>query len=180
MININVRSDLPKWLADNGFKVGAEIGVYMGEYTEMFLKQGLKMYAIDPWVAYSEERSQEMQDKLFAQTQRELSKYPNCTIIRKPSLEAVKEFEDESLDFVYIDGDHSFQACLEDITEWAKKVRKGGIVAGHDYKGHSCKYVYPAVNYYVKEHGVELQIVRRRGYMIERGDKHASWLFIKK
>jgi hypothetical protein len=176
---IQVRSDIPEWLVTNGYKVGAEVGVYKGEYTEMFLKKGLKMFAIDPWIAYSEEHSQKRQDELFRYATEQLSKYPECTIIRKPSLEAVKDFKDESLDFVYIDGDHSFQDCLEDMTEWAKKVRKGGIVAGHDYKGHSCRYVQPAVNYYVKEHGIELHVIGKRGYMIERGDKHASWLFIK-
>jgi hypothetical protein len=48
-------------------------------------------------------------------------------------MEAVKDFEDESLDFVYIDGHHGFKWVTEDIFEWSKKVRKGGIVSGHDY-----------------------------------------------
>ena len=48
------RDDLPKFLKSAGYNVGAEIGVYKGEYTKKFLDEGLRMYAIDPWIAYAE------------------------------------------------------------------------------------------------------------------------------
>ena len=48
-------------------------------------------------------------------------------------MEAVKQFKDGSLDFVYIDGNHTFEYVINDIAEWSKKVRKGGIISGHDY-----------------------------------------------
>ncbi len=48
-------------------------------------------------------------------------------------MDALEDFEDNSLDFVYIDGDHNFKHISEDIYEWTKKVRSGGIVSGHDY-----------------------------------------------
>ena len=48
-------------------------------------------------------------------------------------MDAVKDFADESLDFVYIDANHEFKYVTEDIFEWSKKVRKGGAIAGHDY-----------------------------------------------
>ena len=46
---------------------------------------------------------------------------------------AISQFEDNSLDFVYIDGNHAYDYVLEDCREWSKKVRHGGIVSGHDY-----------------------------------------------
>ena len=49
-------------------------------------------------------------------------------------MDAVEDFEDNSLDFVFIDGAHDFKNVAMDICEWAKKVRPGGIVYGHDYK----------------------------------------------
>ena len=174
-----VRSGLPAWLVENGFKVGAEVGVYKGEFTEMLCDAGLKVYAVDPWAAYSREHRQEIQDSLYGHAQKQLKKYTNCTIVRKSSMEAVKDFADESLDFVYIDGDHSYTACLEDITEWAKKVRKGGMVSGHDYKGRSSLGVKQAVDEYVKEHNSKLILIATRGYMKQRGDKFASFLWIK-
>jgi predicted O-methyltransferase YrrM len=48
------------------------------------------------------------------------------------SLEASRWFSDGSLDFVYIDGNHALHYVLEDLEAWTPKVRRGGIVAGHD------------------------------------------------
>ena len=56
-------------------------------------------------------------------------------------MEAVKDFEDGSLDFVYIDGNHDFLHATEDIWWWAKKVRNGGVIAGHDYWNGSHKHL---------------------------------------
>ncbi len=152
------RNDLPGFFKEMGYKVGAEIGVYKGEYTIKFLEVGMKMYGIDPWRAYnnyneyqsqnpkSEYRNiglrkslskfQSRQDFLFEHTQRLLKKYLDggqCELIRKTSMDAVEQFADESLDFVYIDGHHGFRYVAEDLCEWMPKVRKGGIVSGHDY-----------------------------------------------
>jgi hypothetical protein len=181
MIGLHVRSELPKWLVDNGFKKGAEIGVYKAEYTEMFCNAGVEMiYAIDPYIAYSEERSQLRMEFLCGFAMGKLMGRTNVTFIRKISMDAVKDFEDESLDFVYIDGNHSYENCKADITEWAKKVHKGGVVSGHDYAGRSSAGVRPAVDDYVKENNITtLEVFAKRGYMIRIGDKHASWLFIK-
>ena len=48
-------------------------------------------------------------------------------------MDAIEDFEDESLDFVYIDGHHGFRYVAEDLVEWSQKVKKGGIISGHDY-----------------------------------------------
>ena len=71
----------------------------------------------------------------YAESKTRMAPY-NCTIIRKFSMDAVKDFPDLSLDFVYIDGNHDFQNVTNDIVEWGKKVRIGGIVSGHDYVRH--------------------------------------------
>ena len=42
-------------------------------------------------------------------------------------------FEDEYFDFVFIDADHKYESVKQDIEDWYPKVRKGGILAGHDY-----------------------------------------------
>ena len=47
--------------------------------------------------------------------------------------DAVKDIEDSSLDFVHIDGDHSYDFVMQDIILWGRKVRIGGIISGHDY-----------------------------------------------
>lgn len=53
--------------------------------------------------------------------------------IRMSSHEAYQLFEDESIDFLFIDGDHSYKAVYKDLTLWYPKIKKGGICAGHDY-----------------------------------------------
>jgi hypothetical protein len=53
--------------------------------------------------------------------------------IRKDSVEASKQFEDNSCDVVFIDMDHTFDAVMRDIQAWTKKVKIGGYIAGHDY-----------------------------------------------
>ena len=74
----------------------------------------------------------EVQDDIFDQAKKNL-KGCNVEFIRKPSLAAVKDFERNSLDYVFIDGDHRYNAVAVDIVEWSRIVRPGGIVAAHDF-----------------------------------------------
>lgn len=130
------RDDLPKFFRHMNYKVGVEIGVNTGLFTRILCIYGLKVYGVDPWKVYPEyfglNSNQEKMEENFAKAKRRLSKY-DCTLIRKTSMEAVKDFEDGSLDFVYIDGNHNFKYFTEDLWEWSKKVRKGGVISGHDY-----------------------------------------------
>lgn len=141
------RDQLADLFKELGFVKGAEIGVKEGKYSEVLCKAnpGLLLYSIDPWKvqAYFREGEksidgdgipvqQETFNTYYERAKRRLVKY-NCRIIADYSLEAVKGFPDGFLDFVYIDGNHEFQNCVNDICEWSRKVRSGGIVAGHDY-----------------------------------------------
>lgn len=179
------RENLPKFFVEQGMKVGAEIGVYKGEFTEKFCQVGLKMYAIDPWKAFRgqgrTQQKQERQDFIYGHAQRLLSPY-DCTLIRKTSMEALEDFADESLDFVYIDGDHSFLSVTEDIFHWAKKVRKGGFVSGHDYdltSPHSTNtviHVKPVVDAYCQVLGIQDLCVFGKTDA-SKNDRYPSWLF---
>jgi hypothetical protein len=53
--------------------------------------------------------------------------------IKDSSLNASGKFEDRSIDVVYIDGDHRYEAVVQDIKKWLPKVKPGGYLAGHDY-----------------------------------------------
>jgi glycosyltransferase involved in cell wall biosynthesis len=66
--------------------------------------------------------------------------------IRARSQQAVKQFEDESLDFVFIDASHEYQDIKEDIIAWFPKVKKGGVIAGHDYLNSDFPGVEKAVH----------------------------------
>ena len=138
------------------------------------------MYAIDPWIGYEgsgrTEQKQEEQDKSFEIAKETLAPY-DCTIIRKTSMDALEDFKDGELDFVYLDGDHRFRQVAEDIVEWEKKVRKGGVVSGHDYwntnpeaKNLMCQ-VGVVVDAYTKLYDLD--------FFITSNNKANSWFWIK-
>lgn len=187
------RDELPAFFKEMNFKTGAEVGVYKGEFTEKFCKEGLKMFAIDPWIGFSgqgrSQRLQERQDFLYEHTKRVLAPYENCTIIRKLSQDAVKEFATRSLDFVYIDGDHRFPYVAHDIYEWYWKIRRGGIISGHDYfctipeANNILCHVKAVVDAFVETSCIGNFWIFGRSKPLEqelKDDKFLSWMFFKK
>lgn len=121
-----------------GLDKGVEIGVERGYFSEALCQANpdLHLYCVDPWVTYEsghiEHRTPETVAAFMEQAKQRLLKY-NTTIIRMGSEKAATKFKYNSLDFVYIDGDHGFEATINDCTMWHKRVRPGGVVAGHDY-----------------------------------------------
>ena len=59
--------------------------------------------------------------------------WPFLRIIRKHSVVAAADVTDGSLDFVFIDADHTYPAVVADIAAWWPKVKPGGWIGGHDY-----------------------------------------------
>ena len=134
---LNRLTDLPQLFKELDFKSGAEVGVLYGTYSETLCQYlpDAKIYSIDPWVHYpvfKNFRPKYMYEPIYEKAIEKLSQYPNNEIIRKSSTGALDLFEDNSLDFVFIDADHRFQYVTEDIAGWSKKVRSGGIISGHD------------------------------------------------
>ena len=68
--------------------------------------------------------------------------------VHAASVDAAKRFADKSVDFVFIDADHSAKAVYEDLQAWVPKVRPGGVLAGHDYGSHRHYGVKPAVDFF--------------------------------
>ena len=179
------RTELAKYFASLGFKVGAEIGVCSGYYSEVLMNNipGLKLYCVDSWdkyMMYKKFADREAHQSYFEHAVKKLAPY-NCEIIREYSMDAVKRFDDESLDFVYIDANHAYDFVKEDIREWAKKVRIGGIVSGHDYyvTRQGNRGVVDAVDEYIKEHGYEFNRTRWERTNPYKDDRQPSWFFVK-
>jgi len=170
---IKTRVDLAKYFGELGFKVGAEIGVCKGKMSRVFCwyVPELKLYSIDPWISDPNDPYDYANDheNNYAHALKILKPF-NVTILRKESMDALSNIEDESLDFVYIDGNHSFDYVVEDIIRWTKKVRKGGIISGHDYYRLEDVDVVLAVDAYTTAHHIE-------GYITE--EKPHSWWFYK-
>lgn len=137
--------DLLEIFRDLDFRKGAEIGVEQGVFAEEICKTNpqLTLFCVDPWQAYEgyfEHTEQEKLDNFHDETVKRLAPY-SAKIIREHSEVAYKQFEDSSLDFVYIDGNHEYFYVAQDLHFWIPKVKPGGIVAGHDFRRNSRKFV---------------------------------------
>ena len=173
------RNDLAKLFAELGFKEGVEIGVERAHYSKVLCEANpdLKLWGVDPLIPYSgyrEHVSEEKMEGFFTEVQKRMNNR-KFDLVRKFSLDAVRDFEDGSLDFVYIDGNHDFQNTTNDIVEWSKKVRKGGIIAGHDFvrnkkKDYKC-HVKDVVQAYTYANDI-------RPYFIT-SEKSPSWFYVK-
>jgi hypothetical protein len=138
---MRTREDMPAFFEEKGYKVGVEVGVWEGLFSESILKGcSAKLYSVDPWkedpnIPHSAmvTVTQPEMEVVYKTCCDKLAPYKNSNIIRKPSVEAAKDFADGSLDFVYIDGLHFYEDVKNDIKAWLPKVRKGGMIGGHDY-----------------------------------------------
>lgn len=126
------RDDLAKFIYDRGGRVGAEIGVDRGEYGKVLCEAGLEVFGVDCWENYFDyKRPGKYRSNMDVAL--ETLKGLNYHIIKKYSMDALNDVDDLSLDFVYIDANHTLPYVCQDIFGWERKVKKGGIVSGHDY-----------------------------------------------
>mgnify|MGYP000389087270 CR=1 FL=1 len=132
----NLTTELGSALEDIENTVMVEIGSYKGESTLMFASSFAfdTIYSIDPLVGMSNNIQEEFNQntKLFKGNGTGIGDI-KVEHIKEYSFDAVERFKDESLDFVYIDGDHSFDNVARDILLYLPKIKKTGFIGGHDY-----------------------------------------------
>ena len=115
--------------------VGVEIGVFDGGTSWFLLKSfpTLKLLSVDPYKAYHE-YDQPRMNQAEATALDRLSPFGERSVrLKMTSHTVASQIPDESLDFVFIDADHTYDAVKEDIAAWYPKVRLGGLFCGHDY-----------------------------------------------
>lgn len=96
----------------------------------------ISLDCVDTWMGSSEHIEDENVKtnslyELFIKNTSSLSSVINP--IRMDSVSASKKYQDNSIDFVFIDGSHDYKSVKLDISSWITKVKIGGIIAGHDY-----------------------------------------------
>lgn len=122
------------------FKLGAELGVRDGRCLIRILDMcpNLHMVAVDIWAAQPENMGPETWEKWpHDANYHKVKAWSDChpgrvTLIRNWTHEAAERVQDRSLDFVFIDADHSTEGVSKDILDWHKKVKVGGFLLGHD------------------------------------------------
>lgn len=137
-------------------RVGAEIGTAEGRFADALLAScpHLCLWAVDDfapgyvtwrgagyeWTAQDQARNRAAFDAVA------LRHKPRLTLLEKRSLEAAAWLEPASLDFVFIDADHSYQAVRDDIAAWRTRLKPGGWLCGHDYDPRKFPGVVAAVD----------------------------------
>lgn len=180
----------PAMIDKLGLKVGAEIGVDKAQFSEHILG-GSKLellYCIDCWMddfgsKYKPKEYDPVGLNRMEEARKRISKFERrYVLMRDTSANASLQIPDESLDFCYIDGDHSLEGIYTDLYAWTPKVKSGGIVAGHDYKdgpgsgikdywgGQLPYHIKTVVDFFCAKYGLKLNIV---------GGRILSWWFVK-
>jgi len=145
------RRRLVEHFAEHGLLKGAEIGVDRGRFSEFMLNchPEMTLLLVDPW------RWKLRGESRYQSTVRRMEAFGGrATIVRADSMDAVWAVPEGSLDFVYIDGNHEFDYVMSDLVWWAKRVRYGGVVSGHDYFRFRGAGVVSAVDAYTQAHGI--------------------------
>lgn len=140
-LNLDRHARIPQILHQIGARKGVEIGVFKAQYTKSLLESWSgTMYMVDPWRPLGEEYIDASNHKnhqtAYAEAMDNIRGYEDrAFMLRGLGEELVKLFADDSLDFVYIDGNHAYDYVKQDMELWWPKLRKGGLFAGHDYLG---------------------------------------------
>jgi len=158
------------------FTEGVEIGTEHGRYAQKICEANpqLHLNCVDPYTVfpyYLGDKEQEEVETFYQAAVSRLAPY-DATIMRTTSMEAVKQFSDNSLDFVFIDGNHHFEWVVNDAIYWSRKVKPGGIVYGHDYSDQF--HVKQAVNAYMDAYKIN------PWFLLHTGGKIIDcWMYIR-
>ncbi|MCK0139923.1 class I SAM-dependent methyltransferase [Aliiroseovarius sp. F47248L] len=160
-----------------------ELGVWHGEFAKDVLERNSSIkayYMLDPW------RTLDNWNKPFNIDAPEFEKAYKTSlkntefaaekriVLRGTTLEVIDQIEDESLDLIYIDGDHTLRGiCIDLISVWPK-LRPGGIIVGDDFSPtiwqHSTEYeptfVYPFAQYFAEAHKAPMVAAHRAQFVI--------------
>ena len=155
-----------------------EIGLGFGDFSTYLLKsagKNIKLISVESWKGrYRRTKMRKVRNLVLDRMSKYLlNKHYSFEVIEKDSADACNEFGNNTIDVVYIDGDHSYDGVKADIENWYPKVIYGGLFGGHDYKKIGVRGVRDAVNEFVLEHNLYVHIT-------EDYSTNPSWFVIKK
>lgn len=150
--------------------VGAELGVEYGIFSLEILQlvKPNKLHLVDLW------EDKEVKDICFG----ELGQFSEVEFHQQDSLQFLRSCKENSLDWVYIDTDHSYELTLNELVESARVVKDNGLICGHDYTtvasaGIRQYGVVPAVNEFCVQMGYEMV------YLTHESNRHLSFALRK-
>lgn len=183
------RRTMVESLKNDDFKKAVEVGVRTGWYSKYILDHtNMTVDCVDPWEPNKELGDHKAASEAYDFCKNLLSPYADrCKLVKAYSPEVADLYEDNSLDFVYIDGLHDYESVKKDMNAWYKKVKPKKILSGHDFNTHKWPGVVQAVEEFCKENNLKCHLTgmvwnafqSRNGDIDEwDGDEH-SWVIIK-
>jgi hypothetical protein len=152
--------------------VCVEIGVWKGDFSKQILNMNpKKLILIDPWefqpkfaarmYGGSVAKNQKDMDNIYHKVMLEIGNESNVEIMRGKSNSVYLSIEDNTIDWVYIDGNHEYDFVLEDLGNYYSKVKKGGFITGDDYTWRNPRRqltVKNAVTDFTRQMGLSVEI----------------------
>ena len=147
--------------------IGVEIGVqYADNALRMLYNLPIKkLYLVDPYSKYKNYDSskdgkwvdvfeQGDFDKMYNTAKNKVKHYGDKVEFVVDLSENAADKISDNLDFVYIDGNHKYEYVLKDLELYYPKVKKGGVIGGHDW--HAGMDVWKAANDFIKKHNLDI------------------------
>lgn len=163
-------------------EVGVEYGGYLDIYYPRMEKYVEKFYLVDLWQTEgNDDHFTKFTDRVeqgYARVKELYGDNPKIEMCKGASVERSKDFPDEFFDYIYIDADHTKKAVLDDLNAWYPKVKKGGIIAGHDTycDPHNISYEFFDVEGALEEFFTEEQ---QENIHLTNEYAYKSWVYIK-
>lgn len=133
---------VPNLVIHAGAKRVAEIGIFKGRLMRAVMRSVAgavveEWHAVDTWESnegwYPGMGDQKKWDDYYWGVCKYMPWFKQLRVYRMTSESAAGIFGDGYFDMVYLDGDHTYEGVTRDIKAWLPKIRKGGLLAGHDY-----------------------------------------------
>lgn len=152
-----------------GDLVGVEVGVLKGETSHVLLDTCpniQRLYGVDFYKAHTDHdtvRPQESMDKYKEIAEKNLERFKDrYELMHMNSTDAAKKFDDNSVDFVLLDGDHTYTGIKTDLESWYPKVKSGGHIFIHDTFAQP---VAQAIHDFKNEKRIRLPTLRSKNYI---------------
>jgi predicted O-methyltransferase YrrM len=144
-----------------------EVGSWLGKSSSFMAveiknsNKNIEFYCVDTWRGSSEHENDEkiINDTLYNSFLKNIEPVRDyIKPIRKSSEEASADFDDNSLDFIFIDAGHSYEDVKNDLEKWYPKLKENGIIAGHDFS-QAWPGVIMAVNEWANKNNIIFSLI---------------------
>lgn len=152
--------------------IGAEIGIFKGEFSKLILEKITPklFYMVDPWEGNIVSGDKNGENIISIQGESyyinhilpEFGFLPNTKILRHYS-DIINIFPDNYLDWIYIDAEHSYFNVKNDLYNCFSKIKKGGVISGHDYNNNMFPGVVRAVTELCKDKNLNISYLTEDG-----------------